>query len=67
MPFVDTAGKLRLAYHAWRPGAVGYPETSECRGTALGCAQRRLFIGQLRPARKGLLQVVYRRAVRTTH
>ncbi|RNL63706.1 glycoside hydrolase [Nocardioides marmoriginsengisoli] len=65
MPFVDTAGRLRVAYHAWRAGAVGYPDTAECRGTALGCPQRRLFVAHLRPDRKGLLKVVTRRAVRT--
>ena len=24
-PFVDRPGRLRLAYHAWRTGNVGYP------------------------------------------
>jgi beta-xylosidase len=34
--FTDRAGRLRLAYHAWEPGAVGYP-----------AGQRSLRIGHL--------------------
>lgn len=46
-PFADTAGRLRLAYHAWSAGAVGYPSSTECRSSAVGCGQRRLYIANL--------------------
>ncbi len=58
MPFVDTLGRLRLAYHAWRAGAVGYPTTADCRETALGCGQRRLYIATLAAGRTGALKIV---------
>ena len=32
-PFVDRAGHLRLAYHAWKAGNVGYPATDACLST----------------------------------
>ena len=56
-PFFDRAGRLRLAYHAWRTGRVGYPSTDGCRETNAGCPQRRLYIatlaaGKQRPARR---------------
>lgn len=60
-PFVDAQGQLRLAYHAWTAGAVGYPRTDACRGSVRGCAQRRLYIAQLRSTPTGTLQVVRRR------
>ena len=45
-PFVDLSGRLRLAYHAWRTGHVGYPATDAClKSTAAapsgGCTSRR--------------------------
>ena len=46
-PFFDLTGGLRLAYHAWRTGNVGYPSQDACLGTADGCAQRRLYIATL--------------------
>jgi hypothetical protein len=54
-PFLDTAGRLRLAYHAWRAGSVGYPRTDSCVGTTQGCAQRRLYVATLGPAKAGRL------------
>ncbi|MFL6062984.1 MAG: glycoside hydrolase family 43 protein [Marmoricola sp.] len=56
-PFVDAAGRLRLAYHAWRVGAVGYPSTDACRDTALGCGQRRLYVATLGVRPDGTLKV----------
>jgi hypothetical protein len=60
-PFVDTLGRLRLAYHAWRAGSVGYPSSTDCLEGPLGCAQRRLYVATLRPDRDGLLRVIHRR------
>ncbi|MET3963353.1 beta-xylosidase [Marmoricola sp. OAE513] len=58
-PFVDAAGNLRLAYHAWRTGAVGYAKDAEtCRSTWLGCGQRRLYIATLGVKKNGTLKVV---------
>jgi beta-xylosidase len=56
-PFLDPAGQLRLAYHAWRVGNVGYPRDASCVGTAKGCAQRRLYVATLGVVRKGRLVV----------
>lgn len=57
-PFVDTYGRLRLAYHAWTAGAVGYPDSLECRSTVVGCGQRRLYVAWLgAPRRTGHLFV----------
>jgi beta-xylosidase len=58
MPFVDTRGQLRVAYHAWRVGAIGYPSSAECRTTAPGCGQRRLYVGTLGVKRDGTLKVL---------
>lgn len=57
MPFFDAAGGLRLAYHAWRPGSVGYPTTDACLVTVAGCPQRRMYVATLGPARRGRLVV----------
>ena len=54
-PFFDQAGRLRLAYHAWRTGNVGYPRTESCLGTTAGCAQRRMYVATLRAGRAGRL------------
>ncbi|MBO9523391.1 MAG: family 43 glycosylhydrolase [Nocardioidaceae bacterium] len=55
-PVIDTAGRLRLAYHAWTAGAVGYPDSLECRATLAGCGQRRLYVAWLdAPRRTGYL------------
>ncbi len=56
-PFLDTAGQLRLAYHAWQVGNVGYPRNASCTGTAKGCAQRRMYVATLGPAKRGRLVV----------
>ena len=56
-PFLDRAGRLRLVYHAWRTGQVGYPSNDSCLRTSAGCPQRRMYVailgtGQARPARR---------------
>jgi hypothetical protein len=57
-PFVDLARHLRLAYHAWTAGNVGYPATEACLTSAKGCAQRRLYVATLiRKGKKGRLSV----------
>jgi beta-xylosidase len=59
-PFVDLAGHLRLAYHAWTAGHVGYPATDACLTSSAGCAQRRMYVALLgRKGKQGRL-VVYR-------
>jgi beta-xylosidase len=60
-PFVDSYGRLRLAYHAWSAGAVGYADSLDCKASAAGCGQRRLYVATLRPDRFGKLLVVHRR------
>ena len=55
-PFVDTRGKLRLGYHAWNAGVVGYPTSADCQVT-LTCGQRRLYIAKLKVVRGGRLRV----------
>jgi beta-xylosidase len=59
-PFVDTAGRLRLAYAAWDYGHVGYPSSTGCRYTSYGCNQRRLHIATLAVLRTGALAVTDR-------
>jgi hypothetical protein len=54
-PFVDLQGRLRLAYHAWRPGHVGYPATDACLTSAVGCAQRRMYVATLAASSTGRL------------
>ena len=56
-PFLDRAGRLRLAYHAWRTGQVGYPSGTSCQGTRAGCPQRRMYIAILGPGSRGGLVV----------
>lgn len=60
-PFVDRAGRLRLAYHAWRRGAVGYSRARACLRRPAGCGQRRLYVATIRPDHRGRLHVVRRR------
>lgn len=54
--FVDTAGRLQMAYHYWEAGKVGYPTDPNCDGggqcTSQG--QRRMAIAQLRLGGSGL-------------
>lgn len=57
-PFIDASGRLRLAYHAWRTGAIGYPDSPACRETPAGCGQRRLYVATLKAASDGRLSVV---------
>ena len=59
-PFVDRYGRLRLGYHAWRVGAVGYPSSDACREEPAGCGQRRLYVAKLRVGDRGRLHVVSR-------
>jgi beta-xylosidase len=56
-PFFDVSGQLRLAYHAWRVGNVGYPSNTSCVGTPKGCAQRRMYVATLGADPKGRLLV----------
>jgi beta-xylosidase len=51
-PFVDTAGALRLGYHAWTPGqGTSYPSSAaSCKATvarANTCPQRKLHVAYL--------------------
>jgi hypothetical protein len=57
MAFLDTGGRLRLAYHAWRPGNVGYPATDACLTSTAGCPQRRMYIATLMRKKKSRLAV----------
>ena len=54
-PFVDLRGRLRLAFHAWRTGHVGYPATTACLESTAGCAQRRLYVATLAASSTGRL------------
>ncbi len=54
-PFVDLRGRLRLAYHAWRTGHVGYPATDACLKSTAGCAQRRMYVATLAASSTGRL------------
>jgi beta-xylosidase len=57
-PFVDLEGRLRLAYHAWTAGRVGYTKRpAACRDTPEGCPQRRMHIATLTVKRNGKLAV----------
>lgn len=60
-PFVDRNGRLRLVYHAWKKGRVGYATSPKCKFTKRGCPQRRLYVATVRPAKNGRLVVVHRR------
>jgi beta-xylosidase len=57
LAFVDLAGQLRLAFHAWTTGNVGYPSADTCRETPRGCAQRRLHLAQLGVTKRGRVAV----------
>ena len=56
-PFVDRSGRLRLVYHAWRTGNVGYPNDDGCKGTSAGCPQRRMYVAWLAVGKHGTLVV----------
>jgi hypothetical protein len=60
-PFVDTRGRLRLGYHAWTVGKVGYPTTNACRAEPGGCGQRRLYVATLGVKKTGGRLKVVRR------
>jgi beta-xylosidase len=57
-PFFDTAGRLRLAYHAYTTAEVPSLASSECATQVSACPPRRLYVATLAPARKGRLKVV---------
>lgn len=57
-PFVDRLGQLRLVYHAWRTGNVGYPSSEACLNSSAGCAQRRMYVATLTRKKKGRLRVI---------
>jgi beta-xylosidase len=57
-PFVDTHGRLRLGYHAWTVGAVGYPTSLDCQAQPAGCGQRRLYVARLGVKPDGRLRVL---------
>ncbi len=59
-PFVDHAGRLRLAYAAWDLGNTGYPQTAACRRRPAGCPQRKLHIATLGVEADGNLVVTAR-------
>lgn len=59
-PFVNHRGRLRLGYHAWTVGKVGYPTSTACRDEPGGCGQRRLYVAKLRVNDRGRLKVVSR-------
>lgn len=63
MAFLDADGHVRLAYHAWDAGRVGYPADASCRATAEGCPQRRLHVATLATTAAGGLAVAARDAV----
>lgn len=57
-PFKDLDGNLRLAYHAWTAGQVGYTKhPGACRDTPEGCPQRRMHIATLKVRDNGRLKV----------
>ena len=55
-PFIDTRGRLRLGYHAWRTNEVGY-NTVDCQLLQPTCGQRRLYVATLKVVKGGKLQV----------
>ena len=56
-PFFDTAGTLRLAYHAFRTPEVPYLAVPACKQQNVGCPARRLYVATLGPGRRGKLVV----------
>jgi beta-xylosidase len=44
MAFYDNSKRLRLAYAAWDFGRSGYPTSTTCLMSPLGCNQRRLHV-----------------------
>jgi beta-xylosidase len=56
-PFLDRVGRLRLVYHAWRTGNVGYPSDDSCLSTSAGCPQRRMYVATLAAGKRGKLVV----------
>jgi beta-xylosidase len=56
-PFLDRQGRLRLVYHAWRTGNVGYPSDDSCLSSSAGCPQRRMYVAWLGVGKKGALVV----------
>jgi hypothetical protein len=54
--FVDTAGRLRMAYHHWTAPYVGYPTDPNCdgNGQCTSQGQRRMSVTELRLGPAGL-------------
>lgn len=48
--FLGASGRLHLAYAAWDYGNTGYPTSTACLRSAMGCAQRRLHVATLEAA-----------------
>jgi beta-xylosidase len=59
-PFLNHRGRLRLGYHAWTVGKVGYPTSTACRDEPGGCGQRRLYVAKLRVNDRGRVKIVSR-------
>jgi beta-xylosidase len=58
-PFVDTRGRLRVGYHAWRAGSVGYAASGDpCELVPGSCGQRRLYVARLGVKPQGRLRVI---------
>lgn len=55
-PFVDAAGRLRMAYHYWTAPYVGYPSDPNCdgNGQCTSQGQRRMAVTELRLGGSGL-------------
>ncbi len=57
-PFLDHRGKLRLGYHAWDAGNVGYASSGDACALVPGsCGQRRLHVAKLGLKKGGKLKV----------
>lgn len=60
-PFVDKRGRLRMGYHAWNAGQVGYASSGDpCASVPGSCGQRRLYVAKLGVKPNGRLRVVQR-------
>lgn len=59
-PFVGPDGTLSFIYHARTPGRVGYPTSTKCKATTIGCPQRRLHVAALNVRDDGTLGVLSR-------
>lgn len=53
-PFTDRNGNLRIVFHAWDTGRVGYSSTGRCGDS---CNQRRLHVANLAVSKSGRVSV----------